>query len=191
MPYLRIFQDYLLDVNISKAPVLDSKISFIRGMAITEPLPTPLIFELSAPPDQQPGHVLDGVIPVVSKQFVDALSKAGLDNFQIFPAKLVDPDDGREWLDYFAFNVIGLVDSMDMNRSSSDTIMPEGALPGLVDFEKPVLDPQKASGLLMFRELREPSMLIVHSSVRAVLRENKPETGWGFMTSAIETNEVP
>lgn len=179
MVYCRLKQSYNSKFWVTEGPGLDER--FLSGKLITTSIPEPVVFGVSGPADASPGHFLGDTIPVVSKQFIEILTGLGIDNFQTFSAVLRDKESGKEWSDYFAFNVVGLLDTADMRSSSADVIMGGGATPELVDFETLVIDLSKTRGQLMYREMRSPDLLIVDAKVRDSLVGNKPPSGWGVM----------
>ncbi len=175
-------EDYLFD--------LGSKISFMAGSYLNLQLNEPLQFETDCPQNKHPGHYFDGTIPVFSKAFIDMLKQAGIDNFQTFPATLVNKKENLQWDDYFAFNSIGILDAANMEKSSGGTLMSgtdfEG-MPELIDFDKLVIDPTKTKGAFMFRELRSPDLLIFDDKVEKYLKKYRPPEGWAITVIKLES----
>ncbi|MCF6324734.1 MAG: hypothetical protein L3J89_10525 [Gammaproteobacteria bacterium] len=64
--------------------------SFIDEHYLKEKFEIPFVFGIKCPQNDHPGHYFGGVIPVVSQVFIDMLKRAGVDNFQTFPATLVN-----------------------------------------------------------------------------------------------------
>ena len=179
MAYYKLSQDNFWDYYIEENPKLDSEISFLSGKRIDEEIKLPLIFEISGPvkldPNEFPGHFLGDVIPIVSTQFVEVLEKAGIDNYQIFPAILKMTSKKLEWDDYYAFNVVGLVEGVDESSSNAGIIMDgDDDVPALVDFEEIVIDREKVRDLKIFRELYS-GVLIVDDIFDKCLDEINPK----------------
>jgi hypothetical protein len=182
--YQRIERHNFSDFGVTGNPALPGDISFRRGAAIEEPLPSPLVFEVDYPPGEEPPHLLGNVIPVFSDRLVRALRAAGADNFEAFPAILRNPATGATWDKYWAVNVLGIVAWANLQESEYDTIMegdPEGVTTPLLGFHTIVLDAKKTrDDLLMFRLAESPSALLIHDRVFDYLVANRPQGGWRF-----------
>ncbi len=118
MRYYQIEPDIYVELGeVSKNPVMPDPdrpydhIGFLGGRYIKAAVPNPLQFEVSC--TKEVPHLLGAESPVVSTRFAGCLSRLGVDNFQVFPAVLVNPETGEEWHDYLAFNAVGLVDAVD------------------------------------------------------------------------------
>jgi hypothetical protein len=185
--YKRIKPDIYSDHGVVENPAIPPKLSFQRGVLIQEPLPSPLVFRVNFPKAAALPHLLGDIILVASDRFIAALRKAGVDNFQLFPAVLRNPEVSAEWTGFHAFNVLGLLDAADMDASKYQTIM-EGAehLPPVVDFEELVLSRAATHEQPMFRVLQSPSLLVVHQRVVDVLRRERPPEGWGITATTVD-----
>ncbi len=173
--------------GIAGYPRLPDEVSFLSGRPISAALSSPLVFAVNHPRGETPGHLLGKQIPVVSDLLLSVLKGAGVDDFQAFPAVLHNSDTGDRWTGRYAFNVLGMLDAVDLAASKYDEIMPgEEGEPPLVDFEKLVIDGSKTRGALLFRLVQNPLTMLVHQKVRDQLRQTKPLEGWG-----ITTFEVP
>ncbi len=162
-------------------------IGFQAGRYIKAPVPNPLEFEVDCPGDVP--HLTGAEIPVVSAMFADRLRKAGVDNFQLFPAILRNPETGKEWRDHFAFNVVGVVDPVDMTASKFKTIMDgdDDSVGALLAFDYLVFSRAKCHDLdlRMFRLHQSEMMMFVIDRVLEKLRAMKPAGGWGFTSTEI------
>jgi hypothetical protein len=96
---------------------------------------------------------------LMSKNLVETLEAAGVDNLQKFDAPMTDVRDGEINHGFCVVNVVGLVEAADMDSSDS---LPLGSN---VVFTKLAVDPEKAQGLIMFRLAESRSDLIVHERV--------------------------
>ncbi len=118
------------------------------------------------------------------------LKRAGIDNFQAFPAILVNREENLQWTGYFAFNAIGLIDAANMTHSKGGVLMGgsdyEG-MPELIDFDKLVIDPSKVRGAFMFRELRSPDILVLDDKVETYIKKYRPPEGWGITVTKLES----
>jgi hypothetical protein len=171
--------------------VLDDRISFLAGRLIIEALPSPMRFNVNHPLGTTPAHFLRHTIPVVSKLFLETLTAAGADNMQVFPAILENPTTGQTWSDFFAFNVVGLVDAIDPAGSLSTEVMPgdSGGVPPLRDFQKVVLSAAKARDLPMFRLLQNPIDIFVAARIWDYMRAHKPANSrWGVSSFEVQAS---
>ena len=55
--------------------------------------------------------------PIISKEFLDILREAGIENIDTYPAELLYDDGSLVPGDYFVLNVLGLVSIEDLNDS--------------------------------------------------------------------------
>jgi hypothetical protein len=187
--YFLLEADNYNDYGVTENPKIDDDSSFLGGSLITKQLPA-LVFEINFPKKENPPHFFGDEIPLVSKAFLEALKKCGIDNFQSFPAKLINPDTGQSWEDYLAFNVVGLVKAADMEKSDFDTLMEgddDGIEVPLVAFRDVVLEKAKTNGMDMFRMAESPVALVISEKIVDFLSANKPKGGWGLDAIEIET----
>jgi len=120
-------------------------------------------------PEQSPAlpAFIDGVVPLMRLDLVDALRAAGVSNLDLYDAVLVDPDTGARHDNYRAFNLIGAVAAADLGASEYQA--PDGIALIDVAFDRLVLDAGKCAGLLMFRLAENNSAIVVHESVKKAL----------------------
>lgn len=187
MTYFKFQPDIHGEYGIADYPPVPDNVSFVAGQLIMQPLPQPLVFSVTNPSDRPPAHLLGSMIPVASTQFVDVLRAAHVDNLQTFPAVLRNLETGQEWHDYFALNIVGLLDGADMTVSTYDSIIDSDALPPLVSFRELVLDRAKISRYLVFRIVQSPIDMFMADSVRNELIARKPAGGWGVTTTAVKS----
>lgn len=85
------------------------------GRLITDPVAQPLVYELDSRYPGTPKAMYSAEsAPLMHDSVHKALSSAGVSNIQYFDAVLKDPVSGKEFLDYKAFNIVGLVACADM-----------------------------------------------------------------------------
>jgi hypothetical protein len=102
-------------------------------------------------------------VGLMSKRLVAALQEAGVDNLQTFPAVLNNSRNGETIDDFLAVNVVGLVAAADLGASSTSQVA------DVKYFHKLVIDPKRATDLLMFRLAESRMDVIVEERVaRAV-----------------------
>lgn len=181
--YFRMRSDNCVDHGVTKSPKLRDDSSFLTGKIIDAAQLPALVFEVSFPEDEKVPHLLAGPVPLASKALINALADAGVDNFQTFAAKVVNPAIDKEWADYFAFNVIGSIGAAHLDRSQYDTLMdgdPEGVGVPLLAFRDITLDGGKLRGMALFRLAESPVALIVSEKIFDSLVRNRPGDGWGI-----------
>lgn len=186
MTYFKFQPDIHGVYGIADYPSVPNNVSFVAGQLI-QPLPQPLVFIVTNPPDHPPGHLMGSMIPVASTQFVEALKAAHVDNVQTFSAVLRNLATGQEWHDYVALNIVGLLDGADMSVSIYDTIIGSDALPPLVSFQELVLARAKIEHHLVFRIVQSPIDMFMADSVRNELIARKPTGGWGVTTTEVKS----
>ncbi|MCK6528885.1 hypothetical protein L6R50_15425 [Myxococcota bacterium] len=195
MAYFKFQADVHGEHGIAEYPVVPDDVSFVAGRVITRPLPHLLRFIVSHPATHPPGHLLGSMIPVASRPLLDSLIQAGVNNIQTFPAVLRNQDTGEEWANYFAMNIVGLVDGADMASSVYDTVMEGDGLPPLVDFTDLSLADAKVGVHLLFRVVQSPIDMFMADSVRSRLIAARPAGGWGVTTTEVKstppTRQVP
>lgn len=187
--YFWVREDWLLDDTVIGTPDVGYReINFISGSPIDKTLTTPIVFETSYTAGAQPHHYFDyGTrIPAVHATFVEALRGASVDNFEVFPACLKSTEDGTVWQDYFALNVIGLVNATDLDNSICEEIMGgnDEGMPALGVFEAIALYKDKLLPFDMFREPIGGNLLMSERALEAVA-QYYPEGGLGIIAEEV------
>lgn len=176
-----------LDYGITENPKIGDEQSFLSGEVIDEKKLPALEFETNFPPKKKLPHFLGDEIPLISKELIDCLRKAGIDSFQAFPVKLTNPETGQKFDNYFAFNFIGIIKAVNMDKSDFDILM-EGdeETPPLLAFREIVLNRDEINDALMFRIIESPFNLLIHDSIVDYLASDKPKDGWGIVLTEVE-----
>jgi hypothetical protein len=128
------------------------------------------------------------MIPVASGQLVGALQSAGVDNLQTFAAVLRNEAAGLSWSDYFAINVIGLIDPVDEAESEFHEIIGGSVVPALGEYKKLTFLESKAAGHHLFRIVQSPGDLYAGDRIRSALIERRPAEGWGITTTEVTSH---
>ncbi|WP_445456716.1 imm11 family protein [Flavobacterium sp. HNIBRBA15423] len=185
--YFLMETDNFLDYGITENPKINDDQSFLSGNVIDETQLPALEFETNFPSKKKIPHFLGDVIPLMSKELIECLQKAGIDSFQTFPVQLTNPETGQKFDNYFAFNVIGIIKAVNMNESDFDILM-EGdkETPPLLAFREIVLNKNKINDALIFRVVESPDSLLIHKSVVDCLVSNRPKNGWGVISTEVE-----
>lgn len=166
---------------VTDYPEVDT--SFLSGeiidsAKITETIKVKGMFTEDAPPS----HFELGKISIFSNQFIEALRNGGVDNIQTFPA-IIAGEDGSEWSNYQAVQIIGLVRCANLDESDYQIIAPavDDSMPSLCDFDELEIDREKVpADLKIFRLAEQPSLILINEPLLDWLLNNKPEGGWGF-----------
>ncbi len=190
VPYHQINSSGSDDHRVTREPELPEFAGFRYGVRMEAKLPNPLVFEVDYPSREQVPHFVGETIPVFSDALVRTFRAAGVENFQLFPAVLRNPQTGAQWDGYWVFHVIGLIAAADLEKSESETAAGAGkpgtAVP-LATFQVLVLDAQKTRNVAMFRLAESPGTLLVHDRVLSHIKAHRPPNGWGFDATEIET----
>src|SRR5690606_4651009 len=160
--YYELSEDYLHDYGITSGPKLPDR-SVMAGEAVDGGLLPELRFEVNVPDGESCPHYITGGTVVASDRLAAVLRDAGVDNFQCFPVRLVNPETGREWPGYQLCNVLGV-----------------GSFPatGTTGADAGASDP---AGLHMFRLAGSLATLVVDEVVRDALVAHRPPEGWGIL----------
>ncbi|VUD66199.1 hypothetical protein TDB9533_03528 [Thalassocella blandensis] len=176
--YFTLINDNQLETDkyLNEPEDLPVELSFIRGDMITMDVQVPMVFSTNAKKGDELRHFLRSSVPIMSKQFVELLQGAGVDNLQVFPAEVKSEVDGYVWPDYYAVNVMGLISCANLEKSDYAEIMP-----GHYRFRELAIDADKAKDALLFRLQEHSPTIIIHESVCQYLVDNDPDdklTGW-------------
>lgn len=134
------------------------------GRRFSAPPAEPIEFEMMAHHNDRLVELETSDPPLMTKRLLEAFRKSGVDNLDVYQTVITHPTTGFRTTDFVAFNIIGLVAAVDMGSSNVIGGNTEGLLD--VDFEGIKVDPNKASGLLMFRLAESTNGIVVHKSVK-------------------------
>ena len=181
MGYCKVRENMKFVHSVGDFPELPEDICFLSGEWVNIKPKSPFIVEVDVEKGETPGHYFKKSVPILSKAFISVLTEVGIDNFQTFPVTLRNSKSGEEWHDYYAFNVLGLLDSMDMKNSTFDELMEgdiEDGVAELLHVTDMKIDENKTKGILMYRDIRDPVDIIFDERITDIFRVNKPEGGW-------------
>lgn len=160
-------------LTIEKTPRLPGG-PWYHGRKLKLTVPVPLEYALEKD-DDEPFFNLKMMydsepVPIMHHSMVQALQAAGVNNLELFPARLTDPNTGKVHEDYQAFNVVGLVSAADLEES---TLMDESAPPAMLDtdFDSLVIDEKKIMGFRLFRLAESCSAIVVSEKVKKAVEE--------------------
>jgi hypothetical protein len=147
---------------------------WMMGEIITREVPRPFIFNLDPEYPGKMKPMYEGGILLMRDDLLSALSNAGVDNLQVFPALIRDKKNGQDYENYKAVNIIGVIACADMAQSVR--MDPEDDDSDIIDvnFDSLFIDEKKARGSLLFRLAESVSAIIVHQQVRDLVEKNVP-----------------
>jgi hypothetical protein len=132
-----------------------------------------------------PPKGMEGIaVPAWKVSVVDCLRASGIDNLQTFPAILKNEDTGREWSDYLAVNVVGLISCMSKSSKVSRIANRPGGTP-MVKVHKLVIDAKLTRNSPLFRLAESPGVLLMHEAFLEALKQAAPPGGWGIAATPV------
>ncbi|WDD97547.1 imm11 family protein [Thalassomonas actiniarum] len=117
-----------------------------------------------------PPEMDDLGIPLMSKRLFDALTKAGVDNIEYFPAVLKNTKT-KQIYPYFVYNIVGKISATDLTNSEYTTFGNESTYAS-TSFNKLVLDETKIHQLLLFRLAEDVSAIVVHEKIKTQIEDS-------------------
>lgn len=108
---------------------------------------------------------------VVSEKLKNALDENQIDNIDYYPATVVLPKEDSTQSGYYAANIKGLVDAIDLDKSEYRAIERKGRT-AIVRMEKLVLKDVEASHSSIYRLKMFRSPIIVEGKLCSYLSEN-------------------
>ncbi len=108
----------------------------------------------------------DTSVPVMSSRLLEELRASGVTNIESFPVVLRNRRDGAERTDYFAVNVVGRVDAVDLSSSVHEMRRGKPRFTGAI-----AVDTSRTGGLLAFRLPYSPRFIVVTEPVAKRVRE--------------------
>lgn len=139
--------------------------SWMSGARFASPPPEPIRIKLRGTDEE--GWVLGDLwltpITVMSKRLHDVLIAAGVHNLDTYAVELQDPETGKVYADYLAFNLVGVIAAADAATQFASEVSERKVS---ADIDSLVVDTGKTRGALMFRLAESVNAVLVHASVR-------------------------
>ena len=174
--YFELTIDILSDFGIDRPQNLPTYLSFISGSVINEDVVNPMVFSTNASSVDEVPDFWGSGMPIMSQSFLTLLEQAGVNNLQKFPAVIKSDINGEVWDDYFAVNILGMIQCVDFTRSTYTEIFP-----GSFNFDELAIDTSLTKDTLLFRLQESPSTIIIHKSVGKYIMQSDPDgvlSGW-------------
>jgi hypothetical protein len=166
-----------------------SIISCTDGLAVSVPVPPIFNIKIDCPsPDEGPRHFIENAyMVIISELFLQTLRGAGVDNFEVFPAVLKEPELDLTFEKYYIFNEVGLVDAAKLEACKYDTIMGgnENIFP-VLGFKEIVFSANKVEDKKIFRIPQFSGHLFFSDDVMDYFRKHSPPEKWGITTTEID-----
>jgi len=185
--YFKMESDNYLDFGVTKSPRLGQ--SILGGRNIEQDILPHLVYEVDFPDSIELPHFLTGRTVLARQKLIDLL-KSQVDNFQAFPAVILNPERGKKRSGFYLFNVHGMLKIVNLEESGYDELMSassDGLHAPLVAFNKIAINSHKTMGMLMFELAEDPTALLIHESTVNALSDNRPENGWGIDVIEVES----
>ena len=149
----------------------DNKISWISGIRFSNGvIPNPLVFSFQPVKNtwdhgpHMPDFLKGAIMPILHDDVIEAMLEAGVNNIDIYPTRINDPESGEIFSNFKAINITGLVATADMTRS-----MPEAH-----DNTPKVnasFNDSKALDVLLFRLTESHNTILVHEKLKDFIEE--------------------
>jgi hypothetical protein len=121
------------------------------------------------PPLMEPFYTGD-MLPLIREDLLQAILEAGADNLQIFDAIITEPITGKEYRNYKAVNIVGMVDVSDKKKTVymgiGDEIFPDHVKEAHFDGSLP-------DNTLIFLMSANSSAIVIHEKVRRYIEKHK------------------
>ncbi|RKG91252.1 hypothetical protein D7W82_01325 [Corallococcus sp. CA049B] len=93
--HYQLSEDSFLDHGITSGPTLPDESIMVGKWVEADTLPR-LAYEVTAPDDEPCQHFMSGGAVIASERFIQVLRGAGANNFQCFPALLINPETQKQ-----------------------------------------------------------------------------------------------
>ena len=139
------------------------KFIWIEGQRFSEDIPRQTLL-LDPSYGKRMADFFDTTIPLMSDRLLKALRRLGVRNIDSYPMTLKRPDTGEEWDNYWAVNVIGCIDAVNLEKSQyrTDSF-------GEPDFTKIVLNEKVVGEVDLFRLVKGPGLMVVNQKIKEAL----------------------
>lgn len=102
-------------------------------------------------------------LPLMTKRLTKALKDGGVTNVDEYEAVITETSSGKQYNNYVAVNIVGVVAAADLAKSKLDQSIPW--------FDKLEIDPTATRGALLFRLKESTNAIIAHESVKKAIEK--------------------
>ena len=138
-----------------------------HGLPLKIDVPLPMQYQLDEGYPDGIVKMLYGnkAYPVMHQNLAKVLEAAGVNNLELFPAEILNPDTKVVYTDYLAFNIVGILSAMDVEKSvAMDKYLEIG-------FESVFFKKETQSSLQVFRLAENCSAICVSESIKKAVEE--------------------
>jgi len=136
-----------------------------------QPPPTPVVVGIESGNDNHPfPSFLEEPIPLVRKDLFKILINSGVDNMDVYQVELQYSNGKLASIDYYAFNLIGKISAVDLNKSVCPTEQVNRKVNMQID--SLTVDESSTKEMLMFRLAENITTILVHEKVRMAVKES-------------------
>jgi hypothetical protein len=150
--------------------------SWMTGESFDRKPPEPIILSMRGTDEDDwvMGDLWLTPIAVMSKRLHEVLLQAGVDNLETYSVALHDPEDGKVYQNFLAFNLIGKIAVTD----AAKTQFSPGSKARMTsaDIDSLVIAQRKPGGALMFRLAESVNTILVHESVKRMIETARIDT---------------
>lgn len=101
---------------------------------------------------------------LMSKRLLAALRDAGVDNLDVYPARIIDEEEGKTYQSHDAVNIIGAISAADLETTQFDPGVPDRVLSAAID--RLGVDESAARGQRLFRLAESINAIVVDEGVK-------------------------
>ena len=165
--------------NILSYPYIDGIDSWILGSKFKITPPNPLILSWQPNTGGSKKKFYDSTIPLMHKSLHSCLISFGIDNIDIYPVQIIDPESNVTDYDYYAINIIGAVAAANLGESKYTDHTGRGLID--LDIDQLIISEEATLWLPFFRLAECVSGIVVSEKIKEGLEKNG-----GFGLSFIE-----
>jgi len=140
--------------------------NFIGGRPFAPDFPTPVQFAIDTDSEGRRMPTLFTTPALLAvKPFADLLAAAGVDNVDVYPATILNPETGETIDDYVVLNIVGAIACADLEASSGVELAP-----GIRVLDEPVLRQSVVREARIFRLAEDPVQIVVADALADRIR---------------------
>lgn len=149
-----------------------------------KPPPTPVVIYLDSKKSHYPMPTFDKTpLPLLRKDLLEVLLRCGVKNMDVYPVEIRDENENKISEEYYAFNLIGLVDGVDFEKSKIDQDQMSKNIDMQIDSLR--INPKAVQGFHMFRLSQNLSSIIVDESIKKAVELAKIPMVRFFLTQDV------
>jgi hypothetical protein len=159
-----LFEELDMIEVVGHTPIT-GQFEWISGIRFAQVVPRETL-ELDPAYGNQLPDIFDTTIPLFSERLLQCLRDGGIHNLDAYPMLLKRRDTGDLIEGYYAVNIIGRVDAVDLDASVYRGRFGKPYFTGPV-----VVDAARCQGLEVFRLLHGPGFMVVNERLAGILAQ--------------------